>query len=197
MTRITTPVAMKAESPAAVRDPAEVEQHVSLSPEARTLLASASSSAEAISHLLRDNLDVDGVQALAYLMPIRKAVWWAAQCTWHGQDGKLPPLQDRALEGTVHWIVEPTRHHQAMATEIADKSSFDNPAGCCVKAASLAGAVADEVFHPDQPLLAARMTTAAVFLACGQRMRIEPQAGYRRFLLLGLEIAADKIPWHR
>lgn len=178
-------------------DLADLTARIHLTPRARPLLNVVATPDELLASLLRENLHVDAIPVLAHLLQIRRAVWWGILATWHASGGEPSAQQDAALQAAVHWVIEPSAEHAGRAREAADRATVNTAAGCCAKAASVAGvqATADTPFEPRQPQLAARLAGSAIIMAFARASQREPKITYRHFVELGREIEAGEHLW--
>jgi hypothetical protein len=185
------------DGPPAARTLQEIDQNVPLSKEARAFLPDTETAPAFLGRLLDQDLNVDAIRVLAQLLPLRRAVWWAVLCAWHGVGGKPSVREDKALGASVRWVVEPMEEQRRAAEEVAGAGVIDQAADCCVRAAALAGnaSTPDGPLLPVDPLRAARLVATAVLLAYVQRAKTDRSLTYRRLLTLGVHVSSGKIQW--
>ena len=139
----------------------------------------------------------DAVRFLAFALPRREGVWWAAQCV-----RAVPPLaadeHAPALTAAEAWAADPTDKNRRAAFAEAEKVGFATPAACCAMAAFWAEG---SMSPPDNPAVpppehvGPGAAANAVILAA---VSVEPEkAGgkLRAFLALGDQVAAGANRW--
>jgi hypothetical protein len=185
------------DGPPALRTVAEIVKHVPLGEPARALARGPAEPPDLVGRLLGKELFVDAARVLAYALPLRQAVWWSTLCAWHAVDGQPNATQDQSLSAVTRWAREPTEEHRRQAESLS-RGLVQCSTDCCVRAAGQAGSArsAGAPFVPAQPLVAARMVLAAVFLASAERAAFDPSVTYRRLLWLGLHTARGELSWN-
>lgn len=88
---------------------------------ARNLLAADLSPGRFLDRLVRERLYTDAVRFVAYALPARHAVWWAALCLAELDDlGALTPEEKAALKATIDWVVRPDENRRSEAERRAN-----------------------------------------------------------------------------
>lgn len=165
-------------------------------PVAGAMLAEAANAKAGVQRLLEAGLDSDAAVALARLLPIRRAIWWAVLSAWHGIEGQPDADQDEALAASVRWVLEPSEANRAAARQAGNHALTDNAPGCCATAAALAGRLDDDHARlvPDQVEVAASLVARAVAQAasrCQERGLIQAR---RQLVEIGLEFFDKPVP---
>lgn len=167
-----------------------------LSPEAEQMLPSSATLPIFLRRLFDGRLDVDAMRVLAHAMPLRRGIWWGALCVWHAEQGKPSPAEGPKLAAVVQWVVDPVEARRQAAASLAH-GIVQTAADACLQAVAHAGSIPNPTapLSPNDPAQAARMIEAAVFIAYAQHAKLDPTLDYRRFLVLGLQVAEGRIPW--
>jgi hypothetical protein len=182
------------DGPPASAGPAALMTDLILPEPAAALLAQARDGASAVQALREHGFDWEAVRALANLLPVRRAVWWAVLSAWHGCAGRPAASQDRALAASVAWLREATEANRSAAAAAAGDALLDNAAGSCACAAGLAGVQAGTTFEAEDILSAAAMAAQAVSFAVRQRHQAGLSASYGQLLEVGLDLLLDPSP---
>lgn len=180
------------DGPPANGDRRALARHLRLPPPAEPLLALAEDDRAATVRLMDGGFEAEAVRALAHLLPIRRAVWWAVLCAWHGVDGQPSTRQDKALAAAVEWVREPSEPNRDAAESAAGHALLDNAAGSCASAAGLTGGVEGETLHVEDLPAAAAMVAQAVSFAVSQRGNAGLPVSFRQLLEVGLDLLDGK-----
>jgi len=137
---------------------------------------------------------------LAFALPKKEAVSWAALCTKlaGGPDGgPLPPKQAAALQATQRWVQSPTDENRRAAYTAAEAATFGTPAGCVALAAFLSGgslAPPDLQAVPPPEYACGQAAGSAIVIAGIVSSPEKAPQKYARFLAEGFAIASGKPP---
>lgn len=94
---------------------------------ARNLLAADLTPGRYLDRLVRERLYVDAVRFIAYALPARHAVWWAAMCLAEINDvDALASEEKAAFKATIDWVVRPDESHRAETERRANVLSGDS-----------------------------------------------------------------------
>lgn len=176
------------DGPPACLDVSGLGKQLALNAEPLRILAEVTTARAAVERLRDGGFLREAVCALAQVLPIRRAVWWAILSAWHGVDGNPASSQDRAFAAALRWVLEPSESHRGAAHEAASETALDNAPGCCACAAALAGAVSGDHFVPKELDAAATMIAQAVAFARRQREQAGLSVSFAEFLDVGLEL---------
>jgi hypothetical protein len=186
---------MSADAPLiAAATAAEVAGSLPLSDEARTLLEPTATPARYVETLRDRGLHPDAVRVLAHALPKREGVWWACRCVREAGTAAPGPASE-ALAAAEKWVAEPDEPNRRTAETAARAAGAGTPAGLAALAAFWSGgSLAPAEFHAVPPAedLTARGVTGAVMLAAASGPAPEIPARYRRYLDLGLDVAAGR-----
>jgi hypothetical protein len=177
---------------------AEAAKTAPLDAPARDLLRPDHSPRDYLAALDQAGYLPDAARFLAFALPRREAVWWAAQCV-----RRVPALMAdepaaAALVAAEAWAADPTDDRRRAAFAAAESAGFDKPAACTALAAFLSdGSLAPAQLQavPPPPHAGPSAAAAAVVLAA---LATEPENGdakLRTFLALGSEVAAGANRW--
>jgi len=175
---------------------AEAAKTAPLDAPARDLLRPDHSPRDYLAALDQAGYLPDAARFLAFALPRREAVWWAAQCV-----RRVPALMAdepaaAALVAAEAWAADPTDDRRRAAFAAAESAGFDKPAACTALAAFLSdGSLAPAQLQAVPPPTVRREVAAAVVLAA---LATEPENGdakLRTFLALGSEVAAGANRW--
>jgi hypothetical protein len=188
--------------PASTADRSEVLEllrQVQVSAPARTLLQEAESLRTGLERLFTARHDLDAVRALAFALPIRRAVWWGCLCAWHGRAVPAPAARELALDSAVEWVCRPTAEVTQRVLAAAAPAGLDNAAGCVARAAAEVGPSPDARAACQHPAYgsAARIVQGAALYACLERQQVEPAFSYRALAALGMQVARGEVLWER
>lgn len=135
----------------------------------------------------------EAIEYLAFALPRREAVWWAAQCVRACPLGEEDAPERRAVRAAEAWVVKPSQAACYTAKEFFDLVEFTHPAGLAAAAAFFAG---DSLVGPELPKvppgpdLTARAVSGAVMLsAAAVADAVEIPARQRMMLEKGIDIA--------
>lgn len=175
-----------------------IAAHVPLRDVARSYLRADLSPRAYLELLLIEELWADAIRFLPHLLPRRGAVWWGCQCLWAALRPEVPAEVNQALRPVLAWIVDPSEENREAARPHDRSAALRSPSGCLRLAVTWSGG---SLSDPGLPIVAppphatARMVSGAVLLAAVQRDAMRYEEKYRRFLDLGLHIAAGKNLW--
>jgi hypothetical protein len=174
---------------------AAIGQKLELSPQARALLKPDLSPDAFVTLLNSRKLYADGLAFIAGWLPIREAIWWGCQCTWHVTRPSPSPLDQQALQCAVNWVLQPTEANRRQAERAAAQAGSHTPAGCLALAVYCTpGSLAPEGLPavPAPAGLGARALEAALAAAAA---RGDFDHNQRQFIVMGLDVAHGKNSW--
>lgn len=140
----------------------------------------------------------DAVRLLAYALPKREAIWWAARCTRLALATALTPEQLSALETSERWCAQPSEELRRAAWTASEKAQLKNPAGCAALAVFFSGG---SLAPPEAPVvppaddLTPRTVAGAILMAAVIRQPEQAEQKYLQFLEQGRAIASGKDSW--
>ena len=170
------------------------------SEEAPKLLQEKQSPQEYLEALTQQELLSDALRFLAYALPKREAVWWAALCVRRGSGESLTDEDASALEATEQWVKEPTEDNRRAAMKAAEAGEFGTAACWPAVGAFWSGG---SMGPPDTPVvppgddLTGKAVSGAVMVGA---VLIEPEKAaekQREFIRQGLAVAAGERHWER
>lgn len=175
----------------------DIAKHVLLQELARRLLRPDLSPRAYFDRLIFHGLWVDAIRIFPHLLPNQSAMWWGCQCLWDvARCGDSAEAKD-TLRAVLRWVVNPSEAHRQAAHPV-ERSALKTPWGCLAMAVAWSGGSLSDpglpVVPPPQPATA-RMVSGAVLLAAVQREPMRYEERHRRFLDLGLQIAAGQNLW--
>ena len=153
----------------------------------RALIQDDQPPAAAIAALLAGQQANEAVRLLAYAMPKREAVFWAALCVRVIAGDKTPA----SVVAAEAWIKDPSEEHRRKAEPPAD--ALDGAAGWVAMAAFWSGGSLSPVDAPLVPPaehLCAHAAACAIMLAAVQTEPEKAAEKYSKFIELGLQVAA-------
>lgn len=191
---------------AAQRPVAELLEHFRLRPETRILLPKLSqlSPPAAFAELFTRRIYADAVRLLAISLPKPAAVWWGTLCAWdlYRQPTPellpVPAIAGDALAATLDWV----RYPREVTRRAAERSGREAKASSAAGALALAAAWSDgslaPVGLPAVPpawYLTGKLTAGALLLTAACKRPYDLHLHYRRYLDIGIEIAAGRLNW--
>jgi len=99
-----------------------------LSADARKLLDDQVSPDAYLDRLIEKEQWADAIRVLAFALPKREAVWWAAQCVRIHLPADAPPKNLEALKSAEAWVYKPTDENRWAAKEAGEKAGYDKAA---------------------------------------------------------------------
>ncbi|QDU61822.1 hypothetical protein Pan216_26870 [Planctomycetes bacterium Pan216] len=172
------------------------EVEMLLGESAKSQLREGLTAGEYLETLLKEHLYTDALRFIAYTLPTRQSVWWGCLCLIKILDPEtLSPIEHRAMDAMIRWVVEPNDEHRQRVQETAERC----PEESCVTI--LARAAGYEViplprpkYHVPQDFQARGIHAAIVIAANLQPERRDELV--RGCLLLGLEVSRGERPWN-
>jgi hypothetical protein len=134
---------------------------------------------------------------LAYALPRRCAVWWAAQCL-HAAGSSPTPEEGEVLSAAEQWVREPNDANRRRAMQVAQAQSSQT--ACCWPAIAAFWSFGS-IAPPDCPPVSAadhlcgKAVAGAVSLAGVITEPERAQEKQRRYIDLALAIAAGEEHW--
>lgn len=183
--------------PVAIREMSEIDQGVQISSEARRLIPGCTSVEQFLRTLVEKGLDVDAIQLFPYLVPIRKAIWWACICSWHGSAGRLQDPEDAAFRAVVRWVQAPSERQVKDAQAAAETENTDAAGGYCARAVVWAGYLSspEGPWKANDPRVAAKVCAGCVLLALSSASDNGVPSNLRQMLKLAFAVSDDSLPW--
>lgn len=180
---------------AAAQTAAEIGSRFELGEQAKSLIEGGLSPAAFLQRLIDERQFLDAVRFLAYALPKREAIWWAARCARLAAGTALPPEQQAALEVTDRWCAQPSEELRRAAMAASEKAQLKTPAGCAALAVFFSGG---SLAPPNAPVvppaddLTARTVTGAVLMAAVVSEPEKAEQKYHRFLEQGIALASSQ-----
>lgn len=189
MATIETAIATAADGPGAVSSPGQVLECVPLSSAGKALVTGDADGAALVRRLVDASLEIDALRLFAYLIPIRKAVWWGCLCSWHGNGGKPEILEDESLRAAVAWVRTPGESEWIIAEQSAKGDGCRSPGGCCAQAVGWAGFLSPSGSWTHRDLrVAARLVASSALM-------VVSRSNPRQLLTLGVEVVRGVNRW--
>lgn len=173
---------------------AEVCARFELSEPAQSLPREGASPATFLERLIAERHFQDAIRFLAFGLPKREAIWWAARCA-RLPGGPTTPERQAALELVERWCAAPDEELRRAAMAAAEKAKLDNAAGCAALAVFFSGG---SVAPPDAPAVppvetvTALAAASAVLMAAVESEPEKAEEKYQRFLEQGIAVAAGR-----
>lgn len=177
---------------------ADAAKAAPLEPPARDLLRAEHSPRQYLDALAKAGHLPDAARFLAFALPRREAVWWAAQCVRQAPAATADEKAAAALAAAEAWAADPSDDNRRTAFAAAEAAGFDKPAACAALAAFLTeGSMAPAHLQPvPAPAHAGPAAAAAAVVLAA--LATEPEKGdekLRRFLALGSDVATGANRW--
>ena len=112
----------------AAKRASEICAQVELSADAQRLANDQLSPDAYLDLLIEKEQWVDAIRLLAFGLPKREAVWWAAGCVRAHLPADAPPKVLEALKSAEAWVYKPTEENRWAAKEAGEKVGYDKPA---------------------------------------------------------------------
>jgi hypothetical protein len=179
----------------AAKTAAEICAHFELGEQAKALPQAGLSPGAFLEKLLNERLLPDAIRLLAFALPKREAIWWAAKCARLVGGTTMPAEQQAALQVAERWCLAPTEELRRAAMAASEKAQLRSPAGCTALAVFFSGG---SLAPPDVPAvppaedLTARTVVGAVLMAAVVTEPEKAEQKYQRFVEQGLALASGK-----
>lgn len=169
----------------------EICAQVELSAEARKLLDEQMTPDVYLDRLIEKELWVDAIRLLAFALPKREAVWWAAQSLRAHLPADAPAKVLDALKSAEAWVYKPTEENRWAAKEAGEKVGYDKPACFVAMGAFWSGGSMVPAHLPKMEPMPAFTpgAVAGAILMVGAQDPERVMANYRLALEDGLDIA--------
>ena len=180
----------------AAKTAADAAKRAELGEPARALLTPALTPRQYFDLLVQQNQLPDALAFLASALPKREAVWWACQCV--RAVASAPPPEDAALKAAEKWCGLASDGNRRAAHAAAEVATFATPSGSAALAAFLSeGSMAPPHVQAVPPAdhLTARLVAAALAMATVQTQPEKATEKRKKFLDLGLAVAAGTNRW--
>jgi hypothetical protein len=106
----------------------EICSQFEMAAEARALLDDQVTPHALLDRLVEKNFFTDAIKLLAFGLPKREAVWWAAGCVRATLAADAPPVMLDALKAAEAWVYKPTEENRWAAKDIGERAGYDKPA---------------------------------------------------------------------
>lgn len=176
---------------------AEVAKAAKLEGPAAEMVRPEHAPKQAVAVLAEAGLMMDAVRMVAFALPRREGVWWAAQCL-----RSVPPLAGGSsapvLAAAEAWAADPTEANRRAAFAEAEKVEFKPAAASAALAAFWAEGSMGPAENPPvepPPHVGPGAAATAVVLAA---VSVEPEKAderFRAFLALGEQVASGANRW--
>jgi hypothetical protein len=174
---------------------AEICARFELGEQAKALPQAGLSPGPFLEKLINERHFQDAIRFLAFALPKREAIWWAARCARSAGAAALPLEQQAALQVAERWCLAPTEELRRAAMAASEKAQLKSPAGCAALAVFFSGG---SLAPPDVPVvppaedLTARTVVGAVLMAAVVNEPEKAEQKYQRFVEQGLALATGK-----
>lgn len=179
------------------RTAVEVGQPIRLGSRARKLLTDHLKPGPYLALLVQERLFADAIRFMGSALLNREAVWWSCLCVRHVAGESPTPENRDALGAAVRWVLDPSEANRQAALMAALAAGSRSPAGCVARAAyfGVGSPPTGPVAAPANPILTARLASAAVLLAAAQGKPGEVAANYRQYIAWGLDVSYGANRW--
>lgn len=153
-----------------------------LPPHVRALLTAEPDAQTFVNLLMEQGHLAEAARFLAFALPPRHAVWWGCLCVRHTLADS--PAERVALRAAVELVCAPSEERKKACDRASQNATLNTPAGCLAVAAARWNVPR---LRPGRP------AGAAVLMSATRRNPVD--AHTRQYLAIGLDVAADKLPW--
>jgi hypothetical protein len=175
---------------------AEAAARAQLRPQAMALLRPGQSARQFVEALVAASMNPEAIRFLAFALPRREAVWWAALFVLWSGAGHLHPDDALRLRAAVRWVVEPSEANRQEAAALAGPST---PTAKLAQAVQRSGGSMLPPKYPARPP-APELTPRGVVLAItAASLQGDPKAlplRQRQAVALGMQVARGRYLWH-
>ena len=187
------------ETPQATPEAAEICDRFVPSEQASELLRPQMHAGVYLGLLVERELFDDALQCVAHTLPPREAVWWGCLCAWDViREQPTEEPTSAAIHAAVQWVLDPTEENRRQAEIEGRYAGLGAPAGSLAMAAFWSGGSMSRPGLPEvapEPFLYARVVAKAVRSAAKKLGRKQADTLTRRFIGLGMDVAAGKLHW--
>ncbi|MHC4323858.1 MAG: DUF6931 family protein [Planctomycetota bacterium] len=176
----------------------EICRDFELQEEAKVYLGKESVPERFVERLVRAKLYSDATRFLAYGLPKRHTIWWAALCVRIVPACFSDPISAEALTAAETWIKDPSEQNRQAALASGGRHNFEMPGAPAAWTAMAAGwsSPAPEMENENVPAqpehLTAHAASGAIILAATADLD-QAKKVYREFLDKGVQIAQGKM----
>lgn len=103
----------------------EICSQFEMAADARALLDDEVSPQGLLDRLVEKEFFIDAIKLLAFALPKREAVWWAAGCVRATLPADAPPPMTEALKAAETWVYKPTEENRWAAKDIGERAGYD------------------------------------------------------------------------
>src|SRR5215475_7459209 len=107
----------------------EICSQFEMAAEAKALLNDQISPDGFLDLLIEKGQLVEAVRLLAFALPKREAVWWAATCVRATLPADVPAQQLDALKAAETWVYKPTEENRWAVKECGERAGMDKASG--------------------------------------------------------------------
>lgn len=188
------------------RSVAELLENFRLRPETRGLLPKLGqlSPPAAFAELFSRRIYADSIRLLATSLPKPAAVWWGTLCAWDLYRQPTPELlpepetAEAALAAALDWVRYPREVTRRAAERVGREAKASTTAGALALAAAWSdGSLAPAGMPEITPawFLTGKLVAGAILLTAACKRPYELHFHYRRYIDMGIEIAAGRLLW--
>jgi hypothetical protein len=173
---------------------AEIARPLTLSDQAKILLAPAATARQFFDALVGAALPEDAIRFLAAALPRREAVAWGYTCVKAALPKTLPEPAAKALAAVEAWLKDPSEANRRAAGAAAELAGYGTASGCLAAGAFWSGgSLAPPNLPPVPPRddLTGQAVAGALLLAAVTDLPTAA-ATRQKFLAAGAEVAAGK-----
>jgi hypothetical protein len=175
----------------------ELAKVAPLEPESKSLLRPTYSPKQFVDELTAAGHHPDAIRLMAFLLPRREAVWWAATCLRAVPKLSEPPF-DVAIKAAEKWAADPSDENRRASFNAGQTVEFAHPSGLAAVAAFWSEG---SLSAPDLPVVApaphlcpTAVANAILLAAVIDEPERAPEK-YTIFLALSLEVLSGKNRW--
>ncbi|MDR3496113.1 MAG: hypothetical protein P4L82_16060 [Ancalomicrobiaceae bacterium] len=117
-----------------------------------------------LKRLLAERQPLAAMSFLAYVLPRRECVWWAAQAIRHFEGNDIDPRDDDGLNAAEAWVREPSEARRKAALRLLKDSPTIRSGNFCARAAAWSGGsiTLDDQGGPAEPHMTASFARQAL-----------------------------------
>lgn len=129
---------------------AEITARVDLSSDAKAYLLPDLSPQACLALLVDSELVGDAIRFMAFALPVREAIWWAAVVAYNSLE-KPTELESSCIERAAAWVYNPGEALRRGCFELAEKAGFQGAAAYAALAVFWSGGSLAPEGMPDAP----------------------------------------------
>jgi hypothetical protein len=169
----------------------DICRRVQVEKSARKLLGEKLTALQFVQTLVDAGHFSDATRIMAYLLPVRDAIWWAIQSARQNPPRNAEPEVELALAAAEEWVRKMSEESRYGAQTAAEAAGLGTASGCAAMAAFTSGrslASPDQPAVPPDPALAPQLVSASIIASALLPNPAEAAERYRIFLRHGIEL---------